>query len=989
MSVRYKFIIPFLLAVVGVFSLTAQQIFTMPVVVSGSYVSGHDDVPPDSLLIEGRVVESLAKRELSNAFMIPIDNDGNPGDTIKASGRFSFFGGRPRSNSYLKFLTERKDSTYVFEIGAPGYTSQTVVYKVERVGRREMTREMPVTILERAPHQLKEVEVIASKVKFYHRGDTLVYNADAFQLAEGSMLDELIRQLPGVELNKDGEIKVNGEKVETLLLNGKHFFSGDNKLMLENLGAYTVKDVEVYHGQTALEKWVDDPNARKHLTMDVKLKKEYSHGYMLNAQAGYGTEDRYLGRLFASWFGPTANLSMVGNLNNVSDAFGVHGMQDSWQPSSWSSGDARHQSAGLNYDVETNDRRRTAHGSVRYSGYRGLNINNTTSAAFYTDNQVYSYSYSRTRGRRMQLDTNHDIMFDLGRINLSGDLSGGYNVSDNASSSLSASFNSEQADINQEIIENIYGDGSASALAALINRSRTLGNGDNTTAYGNLSASAMYKVPGTSDVLNIRVSGRYSSSSGNNWNDYMIDYGDASAPSEHRRQYSDRSPVHNLNLTGGMIYTARIGKVSLDLQYSWDYSNGKSDTYMYSLQNLADMGDYGTLPPDYLLAFDPSNSDMSRQQSHSHRLSPNLRYSFKCGKSHSLSLHVSPTLALTNRRLDYWRDNKSYNIRHKSSLREALSGNVMVSYQPTSVYKPGKDSHNSFHYTYNINTSLPDMMSLVDVTDDTNPLYIREGNPGLKSSYNHDHRFSWSISGKLSNSLDVSYSYTTDKMIQASTYDMHTGVTRTRADNINGDNNIAVSDRVHYWFGQKGFFSISANTSVSRMHSVDMISTNGAEPAKTSADTWSIGEDVSINWHFGNGHSLRANCDVTNRRTDSKREDFNKINAFHINYGLNGQVRLPAGFELNSSLSVYTRRGYGSKELDTTDAIWNMGASYTPKGKRWVFTVNAYDLLHRMSNVHYSVNAMGRTSVVTNSLPSYVIATVQYRLNIQPKKKND
>lgn len=956
--------------------------------VSGAYVFGHDDVPSDSLLIEGRVVESLAKRELSNAFMIPIDNDGNPGDTIKTSGRFSFMGHRSRNYSYLRFMTERKDSTYVFEIGAPGYVSQTVVYKVERVGRREMTREMPVTILERAPHQLGEVQVVASKVKFYHRGDTLVYNADAFQLAEGSMLDELIRQLPGVELNKDGEIKVNGEKVETLLLNGKHFFSGDNKLMLENLGAYTVKDVEVYRGQTALEKWVDDPNAKKHLTMDVKLKKEYSHGYMLNAQAGYGSEERYLGRLFASWFSPTANVSMVGNLNNVNDVIGVYDLHDSWQPSRMSNGDSRNQSVGLNYDVETNDRRRTAHGSVRYSGYRGLNISNTTSATFYTDNQVYGYSYSRTRNRNMQLNTNHSMMFDLGRVNLSGNLSGGYNTSDNASSSLSASFNQELADINQEIIENIYGDGGASALAALINRSRTLGNGDNTAAYGNLSATAMYKVPGTSDILNVNVSGRYSSSSSGNWNDYMIDYGDPATPSEHRRQYSDRSPVHSLNLTGDMTYTARIGKVSLDLRYSWLYSNGKSDTYMYSLQNLADMGDYGTLPPDYQLAFDPSNSDMSRQRSHSHSFSPNLRYSLECGKEYSLLLHVSPTLALSNRRLDYWRDNKLYNIRHKSSLREALSGSVMVSFQPSSVYSENSSNH-SVNYFYNINTSLPDMMSLVDITDDANPLYIREGNPGLKSSYNHSHRLSWSTGRKLSNSLDVSYSYTTDKMIQASTYDMHTGVTRTRAGNVSGDNSITVNDRVYYWFGQKNVFSISANTSVSRMHSVDMISTNGAEPAKTTADTWTIGENVNLEWHFGNGHSLRANCNVSNRRTDSEREGFNKINAFHINYGLSGQVKLPAGFELNTSLSVYTRRGYGSKELDTTDAMWNMGATYTPKGKRWVFTVNAYDLLHQMSNVHYSVNAMGRTSVVTNSLPSYVIATVQYRLNIQPKKRND
>ena len=71
---------------------------------------------------------------------------------------------------------------------------------------------------------------------------------------------------------------------------------------------------------------------------------------------------------------------------------------------------------------------------------------------------------------------------------------------------------------------------------------------------------------------------------------------------------------------------------------------------------------------------------------------------------------------------------------------------------------------------------------------------------------------------------------------------MHTGVTRTRAGNVSGDNSITVNDRVNYWCGQKNLFTVSANTSVSRMHSVDMISTNGAEPAKTTADTWSVGE---------------------------------------------------------------------------------------------------------------------------------------------------
>ena len=136
---------------------------------------------------------------------------------------------------------------------------------------------MPTTFLERAPHKLNEVVVTASKIKFYNRGDTIVYNADAFQLAEGSMLDGLIAQLPGVELSSNGQIKVNGEFVESLLLNGKEFLDGNNQLMLENIGAYTVKNIEVYEGQTKLEKWRGDPDAQKHLTMDVKLKKRIQY----------------------------------------------------------------------------------------------------------------------------------------------------------------------------------------------------------------------------------------------------------------------------------------------------------------------------------------------------------------------------------------------------------------------------------------------------------------------------------------------------------------------------------------------------------------------------------------------------------------------------------------------------------------------------------------------------------------------------------------
>lgn len=127
--------------------------------------------------------------------------------------------------------------------GFPGYEEYTADIDGSK---KEYVLFLGKIFLDKKAKELKEVTVQATKVKFYHRDDTLVYNADAFVMAEGSMLDDIIRQLPGVELKENGQILVNGRFVESLLLNGKDFFKGNRELMLKNLAAYTVKDIEVY-----------------------------------------------------------------------------------------------------------------------------------------------------------------------------------------------------------------------------------------------------------------------------------------------------------------------------------------------------------------------------------------------------------------------------------------------------------------------------------------------------------------------------------------------------------------------------------------------------------------------------------------------------------------------------------------------------------------------------------------------------------------------
>ena len=134
------------------------------------------------------------------------------------------------------------------------------------------------------------------------RGDTIVYNADAFNLPQGSMLDALIRQLPGAELKENGEIFVNGRKVDYLMLNGKDFFKGDNRVMLDNLPYYTVKNLQVYNRTTDASRYLGRDVQPKEYVMDVKLKKEYLGGFLGNNDLAAGTSKRYSAKLLGTQF---------------------------------------------------------------------------------------------------------------------------------------------------------------------------------------------------------------------------------------------------------------------------------------------------------------------------------------------------------------------------------------------------------------------------------------------------------------------------------------------------------------------------------------------------------------------------------------------------------------------------------------------------------------------------------------------------------------
>lgn len=809
-------------------------------------------------------------------------------------------------------------------------------------------------------------------------------------LQRGSMLDALIAQLPGVELNDNGQIKVNGEFVESLLLNGKQFLDGNNQLMLENIGAYTVKNIEVYKGETPEEKWRKDGTEPKHLTMDVKLKKEYNHGWLINAQGGLGTKERYTGRIFASWFSPTTNIAVMGNINNLNDNR-QPGKNDTWTPEMMPSGTKKYKMGAINYDYESPERDRSARGNFSFTETGNNNFTTTARTNFLENGNTYDNSFDRMRDRDTRMSTDHYLSLFKERYRTGLTLKGRYRDRDNSSSDVSATFDTEQQDITIKAIEAMYSDGSEINLNSVINRSINKTDGSRREMTGQAFPYFEWKIPKTNDHLLVELGVSYSSTKENRWKDYNINYGANPIPAARKRQYFDNNPNHSFRYDNVIVYRFRLGSFYCSLDYEYYFKDTYKDSYMYALDRLADMGIYGTLPSGYLDSFDPANSFTSRTIENQHIVEPSIYYYKFFKESNLFHFNLSPHLELKHIHFDYMRGGRQYMVRRSDFLVKMSGWDAYISLKLNGTKGERNTNYrNQLDYNLTVTPRTPDPVDMIDIVNDTDPLNVYSGNPDLKVQYQIGNSLSWTYNPtktKINNTLKLSHNITKNALTKGYTYDTSTGIRHYKTYNTEGNSSMGLSNSLRYQFGSIDQFTLSSVTDLTQYSYGDMIGVNLTEPTLSKVGSLNFNEKLSLSWQLGK-QMLQLRGAYTNRHTTSTRDGFATINADHYNIGITGQFRLPAGFGISTDFTVYTRRGYGVKELDTSDAIWNMRLTWSPKrNKHWIFMVDGFDMLHQLSNVNYAVSATGRTVSYSNALPRYVLFSVQYRLNIQPKKR--
>ncbi|MCI9607306.1 MAG: outer membrane beta-barrel protein [Muribaculaceae bacterium] len=869
-----------------------------------------------------------------------------------------------------------RSSRYVLELSCKKYETLYLTVDPSALSSKSDLMDFGDIYMRREAYVLDEVVVKASQVVLYNKGDTLIYNANALTMAEGSMLDALIQQLPGVELKDGGQIYVNGRYVESLLLNGKDFFKGNNRLMLDNLAAYTVKNIAVYERQNEMDKIMGDDYGIKHLAMDVRLKKEYNQGLMSNIEVGYGSSERYLGRIFAMWYSDNARITLIGNANNLNDNR-KPGQKTTFTPSVMKSGNVSTIQGGLDYWAKIPFSDNEFHGDVMVNHEKFDDDQSVLQTNFLPAGNTYGYTYHHTNTKKFSLSTNHFWELKKKKWNIKVNPMLKYIKNNDWLNVSSGTFSDEQSNADKNFVDDIFNGATSDVLSSLINRYIE----DNTMAGHSLDASlktnGIFKMPNGIDGISYRLNGSYNRNHYNKFQDYTLNFGNNPTPAQQYSRHYDDTPNYKWVCEGALGYILSLKSgMSLTTTYEYSHEQTREVSNLYSIENLADLLDKNT--PNFLpsvlhhqFEYDASNSYNSYKKENRHSL---VLY-WQWQPQQNITMNVLAPFTYRNQHIDYVRGD----INSSFSRDRFFLGNLNAQF-----YYFG-DPH-IFEFVYSNSLLSPNLVDMIDFTDRLDPLNIRLGNPGLKDSrmhrldmdYRHETRRIYQFYG-------INATLTQDALAYGYSYDPATGVKTGRMYNVNGNYSIGLNQRIDVYFGSSEQFVFKNSTKMDYFHNVDLLSENSSIPQKNKVENYSFKESVGLKYKFIK-NEIGINADGRWSYFSSRQPNFRNFTAKDYTLGLTGNFVLPAGFGLSTDFNTYIRKGYSDRSLNKTNFVWNARASYSMLKGQLTFMVDGFDLLHNLSNVFYRVNAQARTETYTSVLPRYVLFHILYKFNKAPKK---
>ena len=941
-----------------------------------------------TIILWGHIKDSFTKDGITKVKITLM----HPDSTVVDSVRGNYYENGTWTDSYYKFEIPARPQKFIIKAEHPDYQTTFVNYEIKYVARNTYF-DAPWHLMKKAEkkeaeqsHTLKEVVVQATQVKLVYKGDTLVYNADAFKLSKGSMLDELVKQMPGVKLTDKGEIYLNGKKVDYLLLNGKEFIKDDNKVMLENLPSYVVQNIQFYDKTTDKSKYLGYDAEKKEFVMDVKLKKEYSVGYTANADVAKGSNDRYMGRLFGLRYTPQTRLAVYGNFNNVNES-NDPGNDGDWTPSDSPEGLIASKIIGIHFSVDDKDQKYSDYFNGQLSWENSDYVSQTASESFLSTGNSYSRSKSFFKKKDFSTFFNHYFTlkkpFYLQVHNMIR-----YNESDRTQQNSSATFNSDPKKYGSidQVLDSVFKSPLSSSMSSIaVNRqtNNTIYSGHSTQTYNSVVATKKL-IWGDDIALSYDIN--YNNGSYSSYDAYQLDYLQSHASSDSRDQYTTQ-PSKSYNYKATAQYTVHLlnrWSFLFYYMYGQDYSSEIRSRYRLDWldgwsSSGHSLGDLPSTRDSLLLALDAGNTYQKSYMMHSHQEGFRIFYQ-KDDKGKYVWFNLHLPLRNQNERMNYQRNLLDTCVRAKTWL-----------FQPDMTFIFKTNNYNrqyEAHYSTVIRT--PDLTQMINIRDDSDPLAVSLGNPDLKNTITHS--FSLSFSDRVPETqrffnISTSLNIEKRKIANGFTYDSETGVYTYKPENVDGNWNFYLSQGYGSALDKKKCWTWETNTSWYYNRNVDLTAVTGSTASNISkVNNHAIEERLKLSYQQGNLKGSLVGRAQWNNAT-SKRENFQTINAFDFNYGITGGYKLPGDIDFDTDLKIYSRRGYGNASMNTNDLVWNASLTRSFLKGRVITKVDGFDLLHQLSNVSYYVNGQGRTETFNNTIPNYVMVHLIYRISFNPKKE--
>ena len=872
--------------------------------------------------------------------------------------------------------------SYILKFTSVGYTPLTKTVKVD--GKKDIA--LGKITFNADAIMLKGATVVGQAARVTVQEDTFVYNASAYRTPEGSVVEELVKRLPGAQVSDDGTITINGKEVKKVLVDGKEFMTGDTQTALKNLPTSIIDKIKSYDEKSDLAKVTGIDDGEEQTVLDFGIKKGMNKGVFGNVDASVGTQDRYAERLMGALFKDKTRVMLMGNLNNVNDR-GFPGGGGGGRFGRGAQGLNTSKMAGANFNLEPSSKLKLD-GSVRWNHSNGdkrteQSVENFVSTAGSFSNSLnQNYTRSDNWNARMRLEWTPDTM-----TNIMFRPSFSYSKNDGLTSGTSASYNDDPYSyvsdpLSQESISIMDEKG----LMVNHRENSSITYSDNVSIGAMLQLNRKLNSKGRNATLRTDISyGEGDSKSLSTSNVHLYQVEDAFGnDSTYQTNRFNTTPTKTLNYSVQFTYSEPVFKAMfLQLSYKFNYKYNKSDRSTFDFSNVdgnmfADVDNVYRGWDNYLLRLDqPLDNYLDESLS---------RYSEYKNYIHEIQLMLR--VIREKYRLNVGvmvQPQKTRFIQRYQGINTDTVRNV-VNVTPTLDFRYRFSRLSNLRINYRGTTSQPSMTDLLDIRDDSDPLNITMGNPGLKPSFTNTLRLffnNYTQEHQRATMVHLNYSNTRNSISNMVTYDEETGGRTTRPENINGNWNISGALMFNTALDSVGYWTVSTFTNVRYNNYVGYLALDQYSGSrKNTTKTTTIGEQLTAS--FRNSWlevSLDGSVDYTHTRNLLQSQ--NNLDTWQFAYGGYFSLYLPWGMSLSTDLHQNSRRGYNDSSMNTNELIWNMQLSQSfLKGNALTVSLQLYDILNEQSNFSRTINAMQRSDTRYNSINSYAMLHAVYRVNI-------